>query len=216
MARWDNGSVTTTCPVVRSALPRTKRSSVDSPIGPVRKATRNGRLWRKARVAPCAAFWRIAPHRRADRKMSARGRTSADCRAAAADAQRKFIGDRVSKHDANAVMPAHDAGLASGRAIVARCPSLYGTFAPPLRRSTSCASSTGSMNPDWAVWRETPARASFGEILRLALSARFIGRSTPMQRCGCAGGCAPNTRSGDAGAGAIHPRTSTGTSGSYV
>ena len=38
--------------------------------------------------------------------------------------------------------------------------------------------------------------------------------TTPL--CGCAGGCAPSTRSGDARAGLIHSRTSTGTSGSYV
>jgi hypothetical protein len=179
-------------------------------LDPFGRPPGNGRSWRKARVAPSTTFWRIAPLRRAGRSEDVRPRPKfpADCRAAAADAQRKFIGDRVSKHDANAVMPAHDAGLA-------RCPS-YRTFAPPLRRPTSCASSTGSMNPDWAVWRETPARASFGEILRLALSARLIGCSTPMQRCGCAGGCAPGTRSGDAGAEAIHPHTSTGASGSYV
>src|SRR5271157_4442690 len=36
------------------------------------------------------------------------------------------------------------------------------------------------------------------------------------RRCGCAGGCASSTKSGDARAGAIHSRTSTGTSGSYV
>ena len=34
--------------------------------------------------------------------------------------------------------------------------------------------------------------------------------------CGCAGGCASSTRSGDAGAGPIHSRTSMGTSGSYA
>src|SRR6202040_4467520 len=34
--------------------------------------------------------------------------------------------------------------------------------------------------------------------------------------CGCAGGCGSSTRAGDASAGAIHSRTSTGTSGSYV
>ena len=37
-----------------------------------------------------------------------------------------------------------------------------------------------------------------------------------MRRCGCAGGCASSTKSGDARAGAIHSRTSTGTSGSYA
>src|SRR4029077_16891801 len=41
-------------------------------------------------------------------------------------------------------------------------------------------------------------------------------RSTATQRCGCAGGCDPNTRAGDAEAGRIHSRTSTGTSGSDV
>ena len=49
-----------------------------------------------------------------------------------------------------------------------------------------------------------------------APSARRIGRSTLTQPCGCAGGCAPSTNSGDEGAGAIHSRTSTGTLGSYV
>src|SRR5262249_5988738 len=34
--------------------------------------------------------------------------------------------------------------------------------------------------------------------------------------CGCAGGCGSSTRADDASAGAIHSRTSTGTSGSYV
>ena len=34
--------------------------------------------------------------------------------------------------------------------------------------------------------------------------------------CGCAGGCASSTRSGDARAGPIHSRISTGTSGSYA
>src|SRR5271165_37352 len=36
------------------------------------------------------------------------------------------------------------------------------------------------------------------------------------RRCGCAGGCASSTTSGDARAGAILSRTFTGTSGSYV
>ena len=36
------------------------------------------------------------------------------------------------------------------------------------------------------------------------------------QLCGCAGGCAPSTRSGDARAGHIPSRTFTGTSGSYA
>ena len=47
-------------------------------------------------------------------------------------------------------------------------------------------------------------------------STRRTGRSTPTQRCGCAGGCAPSTRSGDARAGLIPSRTFTGTSGSYA
>ncbi len=60
-------------------------------------------------------------------------------------------------------------------------------------------------------------RAIMGE-LKLTVNeektriCRRIGRSTLTQRCGCAGGCAPSTKSGDEGAGAIHSRTSTGTS----
>jgi hypothetical protein len=40
------------------------------------------------------------------------------------------------------------------------------------------------------------------------------GRSTTTPLCGCAGGCVPSTKSGDAVAGPIHSRTFTGTSGS--
>jgi len=43
-----------------------------------------------------------------------------------------------------------------------------------------------------------------------------IALSIATQPSGCAGGCDPNTKSGDAEAGLIHFRTSTGTSGSYV
>ena len=43
-----------------------------------------------------------------------------------------------------------------------------------------------------------------------------IGRSTTTPLCGCAGGCASSTSSGDARAELIHSRTFTGTSGSYV
>ncbi len=39
---------------------------------------------------------------------------------------------------------------------------------------------------------------------------------TTTQRCGCAGGCASSTRSGDARAGPIHSRIFTGTLGSYA
>jgi RNA-directed DNA polymerase len=42
------------------------------------------------------------------------------------------------------------------------------------------------------------------------------GRSTTTPHRGCVGGCATSTRSGDAGAGRIHSRTSTGISVSYV
>ena len=43
--------------------------------------------------------------------------------------------------------------------------------------------------------------------------AQRVGRSTLIQLCGYAGGCATSTRSRDEGAGPIHSRTSTGTSG---
>ena len=65
---------------------------------------------------------------------------------------------------------------------------------------------------------EVESRAArLGELLpsRDRQPAR-TGRSTTTPHRGCAGGCATSTRSGDAGAGAIHSRTSTGTSGSCV
>ena len=74
------------------------------------------------------------------------------------------------------------------------------------------------------TWQETTKLV--GELNRalpggpttsvLAHHPKPIARSITTQRCGCAGGCGPNTRSGDAEAGRIHSRTSTGTSGSYV
>ena len=50
---------------------------------------------------------------------------------------------------------------------------------------------------------------------RCVPSTRRIGHSTTTRLCGCVGGCASSTRSDAAGAGLIHSRTSTGTSGSY-
>jgi hypothetical protein len=49
------------------------------------------------------------------------------------DAEREFISDGVSERNPNAVMPARGAELASGKALVARCPSIYRAFTPPLR-----------------------------------------------------------------------------------
>src|SRR5947207_11731068 len=61
------------------------------------------------------------------------------------------------------------------------------------------------------------ARFADGPITSVsAPPARHIARSTTTRLCGCAGGCDPSTRSGDARAGAIHSRTFTGTSGSYA
>ena len=47
-------------------------------------------------------------------------------------------------------------------------------------------------------------------------TSKAFARSTHTWLCGCAGGCSSSTRAGDASAGAIHSRTSMGTSGSYV
>src|ERR1700760_3278752 len=51
---------------------------------------------------------------------------------------------------------------------------------------------------------------------RLEPPAKRIGCSTTTRLCGCAGGCASSTRSGDARAELIHSRTFTSTSGSYA
>ena len=75
---------------------------------------------------------------------------------------------------------------------------------------------------------DPPADAASGEIrvLRSALTRESLSigiagqagevRLTYTLRCGCAGGCASSTRSGDDGAGPIHSRTCTGTMGSSV
>ena len=62
-----------------------------------------------------------------------------------------------------------------------------------------------------------PHVTRMGELLRSRhRHQKRTGRSTTTPLCGCAGGCASSTRSGDARAGLIHSRTSTGTSGSYA
>ena len=68
------------------------------------------------------------------------------------------------------------------------------------------------------AWQETTvlvgklnrALRGWATTSKSAQSPKRIGRSTTTQPCGCAGGCATSTRSGDAGAGLIHSRTSTG------
>ena len=62
-----------------------------------------------------------------------------------------------------------------------------------------------------------PHAARMGELLPSRHRQQGVsGDSTTTQLCGCAGGCASSTKSGDARAGPIHSRTSTGTSGSYA
>jgi hypothetical protein len=70
-----------------------------------------------------------------------------------------------------------------------------------------------------AVHRHHAAAPAVGvpEPLLFGDGPRRTGRSTTTPLCGCAGGCAPSTKSGDdARAGLIHSRTSTGTSDSYA
>src|ERR1700730_9453913 len=79
--------------------------------------------------------------------------------------------------------------------------------------------SSASMAPPSQLERCPPNRVNSNSRPTTSVLAHHpkpIARSITTQRCGCAGGYGPNTRSGDAEAGRIHSRTSTGTSGSYV
>jgi len=73
------------------------------------------------------------------------------------------------------------------------------------------------------TWHETTrlvdqlnhALRGWANTLALEPPAKRIGCSTTTRLCGCAGGCASSTKSGDARAELIHSRTFTGISGSY-
>ena len=56
----------------------------------------------------------------------------------------------------------------------------------------------------------------WANYFEVGTSQKRTGRSTTTRRCGCAGGCASSTKSGEARAGPILSRTFTGTLGSYA
>jgi hypothetical protein len=96
---------------------------------------------------------------------------------------------------------------------------VYTCHCTDCQRITSSAFSLGIALPETAFHLtagepRAPARARQRQVS--AHQSKPIARSIATQRCGCAGGCGPNTGSGDAEAGRIHSPTSTGTSGSYV
>ena len=100
------------------------------------------------------------------------------------------------------------------------------TWACGRRRRASGAWSRRSMTlTDLKTgWQETTEMVGklnrtlrgWANYFQVGTVSRRIGRSTATPQRGCVGGCATSTRSDDAGAGPIHSRTYTGTSGSYV
>ena len=116
-------------------------------------------------------------------------------------------------------------GYTFGRMYSARTGQARMGYRPSKKSIQRMVEKVHALTDRSGTWQETtdaggqsePHAARMGELLPGRHRQQGVSGARQLTpRCGCAGGCASSTRSGDARAGAIHSRTSTGTSGSYV
>ena len=113
-------------------------------------------------------------------------------------------------------------GYTFGRMFSARTGQCRFGYRPSNKSIERVVEKVHALTGRSCLWQETTTLVGkLNRMLRgwanyfsVGASARRIGRLTPTRRRGCAGGCVSSTKLG--GAGAIHSRISTGTSGSYV
>ena len=108
-------------------------------------------------------------------------------------------------------------GYSFGRMYSARTGKARIGYRPSKKSVQRAVEKIHALTDRSGTWQETTTLV--GEVNRtlrgwanyFSVGSKAYRRSTPTRLCGCAGGCASSTKTG--GAGAIHSRTFTGTSG---
>ena len=113
-------------------------------------------------------------------------------------------------------------GYTFGRMYSARTGKAYLGYRPSRKSIKRMVENVHALTVRAGTWQETTGLVKklnrtlrgWANYFEVGTVTKRTGRSTTTPLCGCAGGCASSTRSGDARAGRIHSRTFTGTSGS--
>ena len=113
-------------------------------------------------------------------------------------------------------------GYSFGRMYSARTGQARLGYRPSKKSIKRMVETIHALTVRTGTWQDTtelvdkfePHAARMGELLQCRHRHQSVPGARQLRRC--AGGCASSTRSGDAGAGPIHSRTSMGTSGLYA